>query len=101
MPNNCASGSGWWLSVSASVTGEPLGTWARTAFRPIGVGRASLYGETDGEGKTGLAEAEVRRLIVGITGSSGAIVGVRLLELLKDCGVETHLVMSKAAELAL
>ena len=41
------------------------------------------------------------RLIVGITGASGAMVGVRLLELLKETDVETHLVMSKAAEMAL
>jgi 4-hydroxy-3-polyprenylbenzoate decarboxylase len=38
---------------------------------------------------------------VGITGASGAIVGVRILELLKNSDVETHLVMSKAAEMAL
>ncbi len=48
-----------------------------------------------------MTEATPRRMIVGITGASGAIVGVRILELLKDCGVETHLVMSKAAEMAL
>ena len=48
-----------------------------------------------------MAEAAPRRLIVGITGASGAIVGVRVLELLKDSDVETHLVMSKAAEMAL
>jgi 4-hydroxy-3-polyprenylbenzoate decarboxylase len=46
-------------------------------------------------------EGTPRRLIVGITGASGAILGVRLLELLKDTGVETHLVISKAAEMAL
>ena len=48
-----------------------------------------------------MAEEIPRRLIVGITGASGAIVGVRLLQLLRDAGVETHLVMSKAAEMAL
>jgi 4-hydroxy-3-polyprenylbenzoate decarboxylase len=37
------------------------------------------------------------RLVVGITGASGAIFGVRALEVLKDLGVETHLVMSKWA----
>jgi 4-hydroxy-3-polyprenylbenzoate decarboxylase len=42
-----------------------------------------------------------RRLIVGITGASGAIYGVRLLELLKDVDVETHLIMSRAAKLTL
>ena len=37
----------------------------------------------------------VRRLIVGITGATGAIYGVRLLDALKAAGVETHLVLSK------
>jgi 4-hydroxy-3-polyprenylbenzoate decarboxylase len=41
------------------------------------------------------------RLVVGITGASGAVYGVRLLELLKDCDVETHLVMSSAARMTL
>jgi 4-hydroxy-3-polyprenylbenzoate decarboxylase len=36
-----------------------------------------------------------RRLIVGITGASGSIYGVRLLEMLKGTDVETHLVMSR------
>jgi 4-hydroxy-3-polyprenylbenzoate decarboxylase len=48
-----------------------------------------------------VAEGTPRRLIVGITGASGAIVGVRLLELLRKSDIETHLVMSKAAEMAL
>jgi flavin prenyltransferase len=42
-----------------------------------------------------------RRLIVGITGASGAIYGVRLLHLLKDTGIETHLVMSRSAKVTL
>jgi 4-hydroxy-3-polyprenylbenzoate decarboxylase len=37
----------------------------------------------------------VRRIIVGITGATGAIFGVRLLEALGAAGVETHLVLSK------
>jgi 4-hydroxy-3-polyprenylbenzoate decarboxylase len=41
------------------------------------------------------------RLVVGISGASGAIYGVRLLELLRPLPVETHLVMSRAAEAAL
>jgi 4-hydroxy-3-polyprenylbenzoate decarboxylase len=41
------------------------------------------------------------RLIVGISGASGAIYGVRLLQALQDLPVETHLVMSKAAEMTL
>lgn len=37
------------------------------------------------------------RLIVGLTGATGTILGVRLLQALKSCGVESHLVMSKWA----
>jgi 4-hydroxy-3-polyprenylbenzoate decarboxylase len=42
-----------------------------------------------------------RRLIVGITGASGAIYGVRLLRLLQASDIETHLVMSRSAKVAL
>jgi flavin prenyltransferase len=40
-------------------------------------------------------------LIVGITGASGAVYGVRLLEMLNTCGIETHLIVSRAAQLTL
>lgn len=42
-----------------------------------------------------------RRIIVGISGASGVIYGIRLLEVLHDIGFETHLVMSPAAEITL
>ncbi len=42
-----------------------------------------------------------QRIIVGISGASGIIYGIRALELLKKLGIETHLVMSKAAEMTL
>jgi len=38
------------------------------------------------------------KIIVGITGASGAIYGIRLLEELKNLGVETHLIISKWGE---
>jgi flavin prenyltransferase len=41
------------------------------------------------------------RLIVGISGASGTVYGVRLLEILRHAGIETHLVMSKSAEMTL
>ncbi len=39
----------------------------------------------------------MRRLVVGITGATGAILGIRLLEALREADVETHLVLSKWA----
>ncbi len=39
-----------------------------------------------------------RRLIVGISGASGVIYGARLLQLLRNTDIQTHLVMSKTAE---
>ena len=41
------------------------------------------------------------RLVVGISGASGVIYGARLLELLQKLPVETHLVISRAAEVTL
>jgi len=42
-----------------------------------------------------------QRIIVGISGASGVIYGVRLLQILQSLPVETHLVMSKSAEVTL
>lgn len=42
-----------------------------------------------------------KRLIVAISGASGVIYGVRLLELLRNTEIETHLVMSRSAEITL
>jgi len=44
---------------------------------------------------------ENQKLIIGMTGASGAVYGVRLLEACKELDVETHLVISKAAEITL
>lgn len=45
--------------------------------------------------------ARPSRLIIGISGASGVAYGVRLLEILRPLPVETHLVMTRAAELTL
>lgn len=45
--------------------------------------------------------SEPNRLIVGISGASGVAYGVRLLEILNSLEIETHLVMTKAAEMTL
>ena len=38
-----------------------------------------------------------RRLVVGISGASGVILAIRMLEVLRDTEIETHLVLSPAA----
>ncbi|KTD27919.1 UbiX family flavin prenyltransferase [Legionella israelensis] len=43
--------------------------------------------------------AQHPRLIIGISGSSGIIYGIRLLEVLQTLSIETHLVVSKAGQL--
>ncbi|HZS64885.1 MAG TPA: UbiX family flavin prenyltransferase [Xanthobacteraceae bacterium] len=48
-----------------------------------------------------MSSKETKRLIVGISGASGVIYGVRMLQVLRAAGIETHLVMSKSAELTL
>ncbi len=42
-----------------------------------------------------------QRLVVGISGASGAIYGIRLLEVLQETPIETHLVISKAAQITI
>jgi 4-hydroxy-3-polyprenylbenzoate decarboxylase len=40
----------------------------------------------------------VKRLIVGISGATGAVYGIRLLEVLAKSNVETHLIITEAAQ---
>jgi 4-hydroxy-3-polyprenylbenzoate decarboxylase len=40
----------------------------------------------------------MKRLVIGMSGATGAVYGIRMLEVLRDVEVETHLVMSRAAE---
>ena len=48
-----------------------------------------------------MAEMQPDRLVVGITGASGVVYGVRALEALAELGVESHLVLSRSAALTL
>ena len=48
-----------------------------------------------------MPESETHRLVVGITGASGVVYGVRALEALAELGVESHLVVSRSASLTL
>jgi 4-hydroxy-3-polyprenylbenzoate decarboxylase len=42
-----------------------------------------------------------KRIIIGISGASGVIYGIRLLELLKNTDIETHLVISRSAQITI
>lgn len=45
-----------------------------------------------------LVKSQPDRLVVGVSGASGAILGIRLLEALANTAIETHLVISPAAQ---
>ena len=42
-----------------------------------------------------------QRLIIGISGASGVVYGIRMLEMLRETPVETHLVISRSAEVTI
>jgi 4-hydroxy-3-polyprenylbenzoate decarboxylase len=48
-----------------------------------------------------MSTSPTRRLIVGISGASGVVYGVRTLEALRALGIETHLVMTRSAQVTL
>ncbi len=60
-------------------------------------GPGTRYDETE----YGPEMNETQRLIVGISGASGVVYAIRMLEMLKRQGVETHLVVSRAGEMTL
>ena len=48
-----------------------------------------------------MARTEKPRLIVGVSGASGIILGLRTLDACRDLGIESHLVMSRSSALTL
>jgi 4-hydroxy-3-polyprenylbenzoate decarboxylase len=48
-----------------------------------------------------MTEPQPLRLVVGVTGASGVVYGVRVLDACRDLGVESHLIVSRAAALTL
>ena len=51
--------------------------------------------------KSDRSSSERARLIVGVSGASGIVYGLRALDACRELGVESHLVMSRAAALTL
>jgi len=45
--------------------------------------------------------AKRKRLLIGITGASGSVYGVRLLQILRGLDIETHLILSRAGAMTL
>jgi flavin prenyltransferase len=53
------------------------------------------------QGPSSSNSSRSRRLIVGITGASGAIYGIRLLQLLRSTDIHTHLIISPTARVTI
>lgn len=45
--------------------------------------------------------SQLQNLVVGIAGASGAVYGIRLLEVLRDTDIETHLVLTPSAQITI
>ena len=48
-----------------------------------------------------VTQSEASRLVVGLSGASGVAYGIRLLEACKELGIESHLVMTRPAEMTI
>src|SRR3990172_4183468 len=60
------------------------------------VGQASRLSNGGQASRLSARRFSMKRIIVGITGASGVIYGVRTLETLHKLGVETHLIISSS-----
>src|SRR3954467_10963121 len=50
---------------------------------------------------TGTSKSKAERLVIGLSGASGVAYGIRALEACRDLGLESHLVMTKPAEMTI
>src|ERR1700704_539350 len=48
-----------------------------------------------------IAKSKAERMVIGLSGASGVAYGIRLLEALQELGIESHLVMTKPAEMTI
>jgi 4-hydroxy-3-polyprenylbenzoate decarboxylase len=51
--------------------------------------------------ESGKAKSKAERLVIGLSGASGVAYGIRALEALTELGIESHLVMTKPAEMTI
>src|SRR5438552_17636515 len=49
----------------------------------------------------GNLKSKAERLVIGLTGASGVAYGIRALEAVRELGIESHLVMTKPAEMTI
>lgn len=77
-------------------------TAGKAALPAVRVRKRSQAATKAGQFATAAVRAPAqRRLVVGMTGASGVIYGIRLLEALKGSGIESHLILSRAAEMTI
>src|SRR5450432_1077779 len=88
-------------SVAATRIGVRCCSDCSATWRPASGARSSLRGlhvTSDFKSRSTRRSSRPRRIVVGMTGASGVVYGVRLLEVLGDVDdVETHLVISGSA----
>src|SRR4051812_29426394 len=86
------------MSASPGLSaGSETSSYSRTSGPPTAWTRIAFTNETAIIGYARPMSDRPRRVIVGMTGATGTIVAVRALQMLRDAGVETHLVMSRWA----
>src|SRR5690349_18729829 len=84
------------VTSKASIAPQSPGTAAGIRFLPVNCRRP--HGPRPAQFVPPMTP---RRIIVGISGASGIVYGVRVLEALRAAGVETHLVMTRSAQVTL
>jgi len=78
-----------------------LSTSNKKSKVPVSATKVAKSASTPGGKKPAPSSPEPRRLIVGISGASGIVYGVRILQVLQHSDIETHLVMSDSAKMTL
>ncbi|KIW13356.1 hypothetical protein PV08_08544 [Exophiala spinifera] len=78
------------MSQAAGLTSED---------KPVGPSEpvTSIMNEPKSRAARGKSTSRPVRIIVAMTGATGAVLGIRILEILRDMGVETHLIVSRWA----